>query len=137
MSVNSIVADKSNPDVPHGTTFTVFIRKETLLNHPDVIGMTEHRLCFLLALGNDHLTKGSIDEAEVEYSRHRTYGKGILEEASNWAKTTNRSAQDDITPSDGTGSDSSPDTGSTRSGDVAALFRFAPDDTILVVDDSK
>ncbi|KAG8887667.1 hypothetical protein FRB98_009229 [Tulasnella sp. 332] len=113
MRVESIVEDKANPDVQHGTTFTVFI-----------------------PLGSDHLPRQHIDESDTNYPRANTYGIGIVEEATGWARS--RFNSDDITPrSESTNSDSAADSNSSRSGDMAALFRFAPEDLILVVDDNN
>lgn len=76
-----------------------------------------------------------IDEDTTQYSTNRTYGRGIVEEATQWGQrpkfldettTPSESASSELTNSD-----------STRSGDLAGMFRFAPDDKILVVDDNS
>lgn len=129
MRVESIVEDKANPDAQHGTTFTVFIRKLCLLRFM--------LLCPTIAsaLGSDHLSRQQVDESDSNYRRTNSYGIGIVEEATGWAKS--KLNPDDATPSETTNSDSAADSGSSRSGDMAALFRFAPEDVILVVDDSE
>lgn len=88
-----------------------------------------------LALGRDHLPRDCVHEAAAGHVRHNTYGVGIVEEASGWSKT-DKSSIDDITPSEIASSDSATETNSSRSGDLSALFRFAQDDLILIVDDS-
>lgn len=65
------------------------------------------------------------------------YGRAIIAEAKLWNKT--KSLGDDKDRSEGGGSDSnthsSPD--SSKSGEFSGIFRFSPEDTILIVDDSK
>ncbi|KAG8850364.1 hypothetical protein FRB96_000428 [Tulasnella sp. 330] len=112
ISVESIIQDNSDPESPHGTTFTVYI-----------------------PLGTEHLSRENIDETDDEFKRKNTYGIGIIEEASGWAKN----AYDDVTPSESVSSDTAGEsnTESSKSGEMTSLFRFAPDDVILVVDDNR
>ncbi|KAG8887410.1 hypothetical protein FRB98_009674 [Tulasnella sp. 332] len=111
-SVQLTILDNSDPESPHGTTFTVYI-----------------------PLGTEHLSRENIDETDDEFKRKNTYGIGIIEEASGWAKN----AYDDVTPSESVSSDTAGEsnTESSKSGEMTSLFRFAPDDVILVVDDNR
>ena len=85
----------------------------------------------MLALGREHLAPHLIDETDLELSRHRAYGRGIVEEAAQWG-AARASSHDDYTPSDTT------DSGSSSEGSrVDAIFSFSRKDIILVADDNS
>ena len=92
---------------------------------------------FPAALGTDHLSSAYIEEESKQFSATRTYGRGIVEEASGWGQRS-RTFTEEGAVSEGTGSESAQNSDSTprSAGELQSLFRFARDDCILIVDDS-
>ncbi|KAG9051351.1 hypothetical protein FS837_008446 [Tulasnella sp. UAMH 9824] len=112
ITLESTPEDEDNPEAPHGSTFTVHI-----------------------PLGYEHLPSANIekDTAVSTPAGPRSYGRAVIEEAKGWNKTL----RDDKDPSESGGSESNAQSNgdSSRSAEFSGIFRFSPEDTILIVDD--
>ncbi|KAG9051349.1 hypothetical protein FS837_008444 [Tulasnella sp. UAMH 9824] len=113
ITLESTPEDKDNPNASHGSTFTVHIRYE-------------------------HLPPGNVEEdTTIVRVGLRAYGRAVIEEAKGWNKI--KLTGDDKDRSESGGSESLPtsNTDSSRSGEFSGVFRFSPEDTILIVDDNS
>lgn len=89
-------------------------------------------------MGCGHLPPANVEEeATATRARPRAYGRAMIEEVKGWNNT--RSIGDDKDRSESGGSESNANSNpeSVRSGEFSGVFRFSPEDTILLVDDSK
>ncbi|KAG8895149.1 hypothetical protein FRC00_007900, partial [Tulasnella sp. 408] len=114
ITLESTPEDKDNPDASHGSTFTVHI-----------------------PLGHEHLPPSNVEEdTAIVRVGLRAYGRAVIEEAKGWNKI--KLMGDDKDRSESGGSESLPtsNTDSSRSGEFSGVFRFSPEDTILIVDDN-
>ncbi|KAG8979497.1 hypothetical protein FRC05_008486 [Tulasnella sp. 425] len=115
ITLDSKPEDKDDPSAPHGSTFTVHI-----------------------PLGYEHLPPANVEEELAGIrAAPRAYGRAMLEEAKGWNRIRAQSDDKDRSESGGSESNANSNTDSSRSGELSGLFRFSPDDTILIVDDSK
>ena len=85
-----------------------------------------------VALGKSHLSQDLIEEGDAVISSQRSYGRGVVEEASQWQRTRN-SLREDGTRTD---SESSESAGSSETGRSDMIFNFSKQDVILIVDDN-
>lgn len=100
-------------------------------------GVTSHLLS-VAALGYEHLPPANVEEELAGIrAAPRAYGRAMLEEAKGWNRIRAQSDDRDRSESGGSESNTNSNTDSSRSGELSGLFRFSPDDTILIVDDSK
>ncbi|KAG8986371.1 hypothetical protein FRB90_004052, partial [Tulasnella sp. 427] len=115
ITLESTPEDKDDPEAPHGSTFTVHI-----------------------PLGYEHLPPANVDEELAGIrAAPRAYGRAMIEEAKGWNKVRALSDDKDRSESGGSDSNANSNTDSSRSGDLAGMFRFSPDDAILIVDDNS
>ncbi|KIO32181.1 hypothetical protein M407DRAFT_18753 [Tulasnella calospora MUT 4182] len=114
ITLESTPEDKDDPEAPHGSNFTVHI-----------------------PLGYEHLPPANVDEelAGIRVAP-RAYGRAMIEEAKGWNKIRAQSDDKDRSESGGSESNANSNTDSSRSGEFSGIFRFSPDDTILIVDDN-
>ncbi|KAG8934383.1 hypothetical protein FRC01_003340 [Tulasnella sp. 417] len=115
ITLESTPVDKDDPEAPHGSNFTVHI-----------------------PLGYEHLPPANVDEelAGIRVAP-RAYGRAMIEEAKGWNKAKAQSDDRDRSESGGSESNANSNTDSSKSGEFSGIFRFSPDDTILIVDDTE
>lgn len=91
----------------------------------------------VLALGYEHLPPANVDEELAGIrAAPRAYGRAMIEEAKGWNRARAQTDDKDRSESGGSESNANSNTDSSRSGEFSGIFRFSPDDTILIVDDS-